>query len=251
MAGHSKWANIKHRKARQDKVRGKMWSKCSRAIIVAARQGGGDPDMNVTLRYAIDDAKAVNMPKDTIEKAIKKGTGELDGGVEYTPMRFEGYGPGGVAIIVDCLTDNVNRTAPEIRMVFDKYHGKLGVSGSVAFGFTQRGCLLVPREGVSEEAIFEKAIDAGAEDVQRSDEMWEVYTAPGDLHAVKSALEAADFAIESAEVTMIPGATVECSGDAAERVMKLIDAIEDLDDVQKLYTNAQIADADLTRLQGA
>lgn len=248
MAGHSKWANIKHRKARQDKVRGKMWSKCSRAIIVAARQGGGDPDMNLTLRYAIDDAKAVNMPKDTIEKAIKKGAGRLDGDVEYIPMRFEGYGPGGVAMIIDCLTDNVNRTAPEIRMAFDKYHGKLGVSGSVAFGFTQRGYLIVPAEGVAEEIIFEKALEAGAEDVQKSDDVWEVFTSPNDLHAVKEALEGAGISVDSSEVTMLPNNTVECAGDNAEKVLRLVEAFEDLDDVQKVYTNAQIDDDDLARL---
>ncbi len=250
MAGHSKWANIKHRKARQDKVRGKMWSKCSRAIIVAARQGGGDPEMNLALRYAIDDAKAVNMPKDTIEKAIKKGAGGLDGNVEYTPMRFEGYGPGGVAIMIDCLTDNVNRTASEVRMVFDKYHGKLGVSGSVAYGFTQRGYVAVAAEGVAEDAIIEKAIEAGADDVHRGDGVWEIYSAPHDLHSVKAALENAGFRVESSEVAMLPNNTVECSGPTAERLMKLIDAFEDLDDVQKVYTNAQIADADLARLAG-
>lgn len=248
MAGHSKWANIKHRKARQDKARGKMWSKCSRAIIVAARQGGGDPDMNLTLRYAIDDAKAVNMPKDTIEKAIKKGAGGADDGVQYTPMRFEGYGPGGAAIIIDCLTDNVNRTAPEVRMIFDKFHGKLGVSGSVAFGFTQRGYLTVAAAGVAEETIFEKAIEAGAEDVQAADELWEVFTAPNDLHAVKEAIEAAGMTVETSEVTMLPNTTVQCAGENAERVMRIIEAFEDLDDVQKVYTNAQIADEDLARL---
>lgn len=248
MAGHSKWANIKHRKARQDKARGKMWSKCSRAIIVAARQGGGDPDMNLTLRYAIDDAKAVNMPKDTIEKAIKKGAGGGDNEIEYIPLRFEGYGPGGVAIMIDCLTDNVNRTAPEVRMVFDKYNGKLGVSGSVAFGFTQRGYLAVPTEGVAEEVIFEKALEAGAEDVQKSEDVWEVFTAPNDLHAVKTALEEAGMTIDSSEVTMLPNTTVGCAGDNAEKVMRLVEAFEDLDDVQKVYTNAQIADADLARL---
>lgn len=248
MAGHSKWANIKHRKARQDKVRGKMWSKCSRAIIVAARQGGSDPDMNTSLRYAIDDAKAVNMPKDTIEKAIKKGAGRLEGDVEYVPLRFEGYGPGGVAIIIDCLTDNVNRTAPEVRMIFDKYHGNLGVSGSVAFGFTQRGYIAISGQGVSEEAILVKALEAGAEDVEKSDDVWEIYTSPNDLHAVRSALEGAGFTIDSSEVTMLANTFVECVGPNADKIMRLIEAFEDLDDVQKVYTNAQIADDDLDRL---
>lgn len=248
MAGHSKWANIKHRKARQDKVRGKMWSKCSRAIIVAARQGGSDPDMNTTLRYAIDDAKAVNMPKDTIEKAIKKGAGRLEGDVEYVPLRFEGYGAGGVAIILDCLTDNVNRTAPEVRMIFDKYHGNLGVSGSVAFGFTQRGYIAVSAEGVSEESILEKALEAGAEDIEKSDEVWEIYTSPNDLLSVRAAMEASGFTIDSSEVTMLPNTTVECAGPNADKIMRLIEAFEDLDDVQKVYTNAQIADEDLARL---
>jgi YebC/PmpR family DNA-binding regulatory protein len=210
MAGHSKWANIKHRKARQDAVRGKAWSKCSRAIIVAAKNGGGDPAANLTLRYAIDEARSVNMPKDTIEKAIKKGTGELES-ENYEEVRYEGYGPKGVAVLLTCLTDNVNRTAPEIRRIFERAGGNLGVNGSVAFGFKQVGLMTFDASNVTEELLMEPALDAGAEDIRLTGDVWEVITAPGELHAVKEALENAGFEPESAEVTMLPDTTVECS----------------------------------------
>lgn len=245
MAGHSKWANIRHRKGRQDAKRGKMWSKCSRAIMAAARHGGGDPDMNLTLRYAIDDARAVNMPKDTIEKAVKKGVGELDGGVEYAHSRFEGYGPGGVAIIVDCLTDNQMRTTPEVRFVFDRHNGKLGVNGSVSFGFAQRGLILVNGRDVSEEKIFEDAVEAGADDVKNADGDWELLTDMAQLHAVKTALVDAGYTIESAQISMIPNTTVACDSSTAQKVLKLLDALEDLEDVQQVYSNADISHEDL------
>lgn len=250
MARHSKWHNIKHRKGRQDAIRSRQWTKCSRAIMVAARHGGGDPDSNLALRYAIDDAREVNMPRDTIEKAIKKGTGELAGGAEYLPARYEGYAPGGVALIIDCLTDNPTRTAAEIREVFDRGGGKLGVSGSVAFGFTQRGVVTVKDEEVAEEALFEKAVEAGAEDVKRSDDgaAWEVHCAPADLHAVKTGLEAVGLSVESTEIAMIPGMTVRCAGEQAQRVLDLIEAFEELDDVQKVHANCDIADEELARL---
>ncbi|MCH8822852.1 MAG: YebC/PmpR family DNA-binding transcriptional regulator [Planctomycetes bacterium] len=242
MAGHSKWANIKHRKARQDAVRGKAWSKCSRAIIVAAKDGGGDPDMNLSLRYAIDEAKAANMPKDTIEKAIKKGSGELGDGANYEEIRYEGYGPGGVAIIIDCLTDNVNRTAPEMRLLFEKAGGNLAKPGAVSYGFSSKGLFLIEASKVTEEKLMEIAIEAGAEDVVEADGAWEVTTEPADFLTVKSALEKAGIEPDSAQLTMIPANIVVCNAKIGERVLRLLDAIEENDDVQKVYSNADIPD---------
>ncbi len=247
MAGHSQWKNIKHRKAAVDAKRGKMWSKCSRAIIVAARNGGGDPKFNTALRYAIEDAKAVNMPKDTIEKAIKKGTGETEG-ARYEAVRYEGYAPGGVAVIVDCLTDNLNRTASEIRTLFDKHGGNLGKPGAVAFGFDSKGVIHIESGKASEEKIMEIALEAGAEDVAESDGAWEVTTQPTDFLQVKDAIEAAGIEIASAEVTMLPQNTVECDEATAAKVMKIIDALEDHDDVQKVYFNADIPDEVMAKL---
>jgi YebC/PmpR family DNA-binding regulatory protein len=240
MAGHSKWANIKHRKARQDAVKGKAWSKCSRAIIVAARAGGGDPEYNLTLRYAIDEAKAANMPKDTIAKAIKRGTGESGDGAAYEEIRYEGYGPSGVALIVDCLTDNLNRTAAEIRKLFEKAGGNLGKPGAVAFGFEPKGLFLFDAARVSEEQIMEAALEAGAEDVVESGGAWEVTCAATDFHAVRENLAAAGIEADSAEVTMLPQSTVACEADTAAKVLRLVDALDDHDDVQKVYHNAEI-----------
>ena len=239
MAGHSKWANIRHRKGRQDAKRSKLWSNCSRAIIVAARNGGGDPKFNTTLRYAIDDAKAANMPKDTIEKAIKKGSGDLDG-EQYEHARYEGYGPGGVAIIVDCLQCNANKTAPEIRSIFDKGGGNLGTPNSVAFGFTHEGVILLDAASAGEDAVLEVALEAGAKDVAGDEEFVQVTTEPADFLDVKDALEAAGFTAESAEVTFTPATTVALEADAARKILRLIDALEDQDDVQKVYHNAEI-----------
>ncbi|MHC5022883.1 MAG: YebC/PmpR family DNA-binding transcriptional regulator [Planctomycetota bacterium] len=242
MAGHSKWANIKHRKARQDAVRGKMWSKCARAIIVAAKQGGGDPSMNLSLRYAIDEAKAANMPKDTIEKAVKKGSGETGAAEDYQEIRYEGYGPSGVAVIVDCLTDNVNRTAPEMRKLFEKCGGNLGKPGAVAFGFTKKGMIVIESSKVDEDRLMEIALEAGAEDVGSDGGAWEVSCAAADFIGVKEAIEAAEIVPDSAEITMIPENTVPCDASTAAKVMRLVDALEDHDDVQKVYTNADIPD---------
>ncbi len=241
MAGHSKWANIKHRKARQDAAKGKTWSKCSRAIIVAARQGGGDPEFNLGLRYAIDEAKAANMPKDTIAKAVKRGTGETQG-ASFEAVRYEGYGPAGVAILVDCLTDNTNRTAPEMRRLFEKHGGKLAKPGAVAFGFEPKGLLLIEAGKTNEDDLMEAAIEAGAEDVAESDGAFEVVCRPADLHAVKEAVEAAGIDPDSAEVTMLPSSTVACDAQMAAKVLRLIDAIGDHDDVQRVYHNAEIPD---------
>ena len=248
MAGHSKWANIKHRKARQDAVRGKAWSKCSRAIIVAAKQGGGDPDVNLTLRYAIDEAKAVNMPKDTIEKAVKKGAGELDDGTNYEEIRYEGYGANGVAIIVDCLTDNVNRTAPEMRKIFEKGGGNLGKPGAVAFGFSQKGLIAIEQAKATEDQLMEIALEAGAEDVQLSDDVWEVTTEPADFMAVKQAIDAAELETASASITMIPANTIECDEATATKLLRLIDMLDEHDDVQNVYHNADIPDEVMAKL---
>jgi len=248
MAGHSKWANIKHRKGRQDARRSKIWSKCSRAIIVAAKQGGPDPDTNLTLRYAIDEAKSENMPKDTIEKAIAKGSGKQDG-VNYESVIYEGYGAAGVAVMLDCLTDNKNRTVPEVRKIFEKFGGNLGASGCVAYNFSSKGQLFIAKADTDEEAVMNTALEAGAEDFQDSDESWEVVCEPTDYVAVRGALEAGGFTIESGSVTMIPSTTVECTGKDAKKIFNLIDALEDHDDVQKVHANFDIPDEEMEALQ--
>ena len=247
MAGHSKWANIKHRKARQDAVRGKAWSKCSRAIIVAARGGGGDPEYNLTLRYAIDEAKAANMPKDTITKAIKRGTGETEG-ASYEEIRYEGYAPSGVALIVDCLTDNLNRAAAEIRKIFEKSGGKLGKPGAVAFGFQQKGLLLFDAARVTEDQLMEAALDAGADDVVEAGGAWEVTCQPRDFHRVREGLGSSGLQPDSAEVTMLPQSMVSCDAGTAAKVLRLLDALEDHDDVQNVYHNAEIPEELMARM---
>jgi YebC/PmpR family DNA-binding regulatory protein len=242
MAGHSAWKNIKHRKAAVDRKRGRIWSKLSRALIVAARQGGGDPAFNPTLRLAIDEAKAANMPKDTIEKAVKKGSGAM-GGENYVPVRYEAYGPGGVALLVDCLTDNVNRTAPEIRLILDKYGGNLGKPGSVAFSFTQFGLIHIESSKVAEDRLMELVIDAGADDVQDAGGAWEVTCQPTQFARVKEAIEQAGVEPDMAELTFIPSSRSSPDGETAVKVLRLIDALEENDDVQKVYHNAEISDA--------
>jgi YebC/PmpR family DNA-binding regulatory protein len=242
MAGHSKWANIQHRKGRQDEKRGKAWTRVIREIMVAARQGGGDATANPRLRLAIDKAKAVNLPADTVKRNIDKATGNLEG-VNYEEIRYEGYGLGGAAIIVDCMTDNRVRAVAEVRHAFSKYGGNLGTEGSVAFQFKHCG-QLVFAPGTSEERVMEVALEAGAEDVIGGDDgSIEVLTAPADFEAVKNALEAAGLKPEIAEVTMRAENPVELSGDDAARMQKLLDVIEDLDDVQDVFHNALLPDA--------
>ena len=242
MAGHSKWANIKHRKARVDAARGKLWSKCSRAIIVAAKEGGPDPAANLALRYAVEEAKAANMPKDTIERAIKKGAGEL-GGQSYEHVRYEGYGPGGVAVIADCLTDNRNRTAPEMRTIFGKHDGNLGASGCVAYMFEPRGLITIDAEQApGEDRLMELALEAGAEDVELDDGVWTIATAPTDLLQVKESLEEAGLTLASSEQTMLPQNTVAVTGRDAEKVLALMEALDDHDDVQKVYANFDLVE---------
>ena len=239
MAGHSKWANIQHRKGRQDEKRGKAWTRVIREIMVAARLGGGDPSANPRLRLAIEKAKAVNLPVETVKRNIDKATGALEG-VSYEEIRYEGYGIGGAAIIVDCMTDNRVRTVAEVRHAFSKYGGNLGTEGSVAFQFKHCGQLIFA-PGTSEDKVMEVALEAGAEDViAGEDGSIEVLTPPTEFEAVKNALEASGLKPEIAEVTMRAENTVELSGEDAQRMQKLLDVIEDLDDVQNVYHNAEL-----------
>src|SRR5689334_12372156 len=240
MAGHSKWANIKHKKAATDAKRGKIWTRLIKEITVAARMGGGDMNSNPRLRLAVDKAADANMPKDNVNRAIQRGSGGLEG-ANYEEVRYEGYGIGGAAIIVDCMTDNRVRTVAEVRHAFSKYGGNLGTEGSVAFQFKHCG-QFVFAPGTSEDAVMEVALEAGADDViADADGAIEVICDPAAFEAVKAALEGAGFKPEIAEVTMRPENTVELSGEDGQRMQKLLDVIEDLDDVQSLYHNAEIA----------
>ena len=241
MAGHSKWANIQHRKGRQDEKRGKIWTRIIREITVAARTGGTDLSANPRLRLAVDKAKAANMPADRVKYNIDKAAGTLEG-ISYEEIRYEGYGIGGAAIIVDTMTDNRVRTVAEVRHAFAKHGGNLGTEGSVAFQFKHCGQLIFA-PGTSEDKVMEVALEAGAEDVIADDEgAIEVLTAPGDFEAVKNALEAAGLTAEMAEVTMRADNTIELAGDDAARMQKLLDVLEDLDDVQAVYHNAEIGE---------
>jgi YebC/PmpR family DNA-binding regulatory protein len=241
MAGHSKWANIQHRKGRQDEKRGKAWTRVIREIMVAARLGGGDPSANPRLRLAIEKAKAVNLPVDTVKRNIDKATGNLEG-VNYEEIRYEGYGIGGAAIIVDTMTDNKVRTVAEVRHIFSKYGGNMGTEGSVAFQFKHCGQLIFA-PGTSEDRVMDVALEAGAEDVLTDEEgAIEVLTTPADFEAVKNALEAAGFSAEMAEVTWRAENSVSLSGDEVAKMQKLLDILEDLDDVQNVFHNAEFED---------
>lgn len=241
MAGHSKWANIQHRKGRQDAKRGKIFTRLIKEITVAAKMGGGDVNMNPRLRLAVDKAKAESMPKDNIENAIKRGTGQLDG-VDYVECRYEGYGIGGAAVMVDCLTDNKTRTVADVRHAFSKYGGNMGTDGCVSFQFKHCG-YLVFAPGVDEDALMEAALEAGAEDVVSNDDgSIEVITGPYEFSDVKDALEAKGFKSEMGEVTMRAENETELTGDEAARMQKLLDALEDLDDVQEVYTSVVIGE---------
>jgi YebC/PmpR family DNA-binding regulatory protein len=248
LAGHNKWSKIKHRKAVVDKRRGKVWTKISKAIIVAAKHGGGDPDSNLTLRYAMDEARYANMPRDTVERAIKKGAGGGDT-ANYENNRYEGYGPGGVAIIVDALTDNRTRTITDLRTTFGDHGGNVGATGCVGYLFQPRGQILVSGDGVSEDKVMEVAIDAGALDAQPPDDeetpVWTILTQVPAFNSVKERIEKAGLTITQAELAMVPDSFVTVRGEQAKQVMELIDGLEDLDDVQKVYTNADIPDEEL------
>ncbi|MEZ5176007.1 MAG: YebC/PmpR family DNA-binding transcriptional regulator [Acidimicrobiia bacterium] len=245
MAGHSKWANIKHRKGRQDAKRGKLFAKLIKAIESAARNGGPDLAANTTLATAVQKAKDNSVPKDNIDRAIARGSGDLDG-VDYTESFYEGYGPGGVAVYVQVLTDNRNRAASDVRAAFTKNAGSLGEPGSVAYLFEQRGYLLVDGD---EDTVMLAAIDGGADDVAPSDGQWEVLCGPSDLQAVRSALETAGVAIESSDVTYLPATSVPIDERHAAQVIRLVDALEDLDDVQAVFANFDIPDDVLATME--
>ena len=239
MSGHSKWSSIKHKKAATDAKRGKIFTKVIKEITVAARMGGGDIETNPRLRTAVQAAKAENMPKDNIERAIKKGTGELEG-VNYEEISYEGYGPGGAAVLVESLTDNKNRTVAEIRSIFGKNGGNLGENGCVAWMFDKKGYIVVERSAVDEETLMETALEAGAEDIREDDSNYEVISDPGDFEAIKEAIDTASIAYIDAEVTMLPQNTTDLAGKEAEQMVRLMEMLDDCDDVQKVYTNADI-----------
>jgi YebC/PmpR family DNA-binding regulatory protein len=242
MSGHSKWATIKHKKGAADKARGKLFAKLIRQVEVAAREGGGDPDSNPTLRTMFQKAREASVPLDTIERAIKRGTGELEG-VRYEQVSYEGYAPSGVAVIVECLTDNRNRTGADIRSTFSKNGGSMAEPGAVSWQFDRKGVILVP-SAVTEDDLMLVALEAGAEDISDSGDHWQVTTPPSDLPAVRSALEEAGLAVESAEVTLLPSTTIALESEAdAKKVLHLVDLLEDHDDVQNVYANFDIPDS--------
>jgi YebC/PmpR family DNA-binding regulatory protein len=248
MSGHSHWAGIKYKKAAADAKRGKTWSKISRMIIVAAKSGGGDPAANLALRYAIDKAKAANMPKDTIEKAVKKGTGELEG-VSFEEVLYEGYGPSGVAVMVEALTDNRNRTGPEVKRIFEKHGGSLGATGCVNWMFSKKGLIAVNAARIDEEQLLEIALNAGADDMQSTGELFEITCEPGAFEELKKALEQKEITTEVAEISMVPQSTVTVSDEqTARRIISLMEAFDDHDDVQNAYANFNIPDEIVSRV---
>jgi len=246
MSGHSKWSTIKHKKGAKDAKRGQLFGKLARAIEIAAREGGSDPSANVALAQAVEKAKSASLPNDNIERAIKRGSGEVEG-AHYEEIWYEGYAPGGVALYVQVLTDNRNRAASAVRSALTRGHGNLGEPGSVAYLFEQKGYLLV---GGGEDEVMLAALDAGAEDVRRSGDQWEVISAPADLKAVREAMEAAELEVETAEVTQLPSAGVPVQESIARQVLHLVDSLEDLDDVQAVYANFDISDEVLAALAG-
>jgi YebC/PmpR family DNA-binding regulatory protein len=251
VSGHSKWSSIKHKKGAADAKRGKLFSKLARAIIVAAREGGPDPANNLALQNAIEKARSYSMPKENIERAIAKGAGEGGDGAAYETVVYEGYGPEGVAVLVEALTDNRNRTASEVRHAFTRYGGSLGTTGAVAWQFERRGVVLVPAAGVDEDELLLAAADAGADDVEPDGDVFQVTSPPERLAAVREAIEAAGFPVESAELSMVPKTTVPVADQSAARsVMRLIEALEDNDDVQDVYANFDIPERVLEAVAG-
>jgi YebC/PmpR family DNA-binding regulatory protein len=251
MSGHSKWSSIKHKKGAADAKRGKLFSKLSRAIIVAAKEGGGDPANNLALQNAIEKARSYSMPKDNIDRAIAKGTGEGADGAAFETVVYEGYAADGVAVLVEALTDNRNRTAADVRHAFAKHGGSLGTTGAVAWLFERRGVVVVPGEGVDEDELTLAAAEGGAEDVAADGSVFEVTAAPESLAAVREALESAGFPVDSADVAMVPKTTVEVADEAtARKVMKLIDVLEDSDDVQEVWANFDIPEQVLEAVAG-
>ncbi len=249
MSGHNKWSSIKHKKGAADAKRGKVFTKIIREITVAARMGGGDPGGNPRLRAAVALAKSENMPKDNIERAIKKGTGELEG-VSYEEANYEGYGPGGIAVLVDCLTDNKNRTVAEVKHLFERYGGSLGEPGCVSYMFEKKGLIVIEKDKVEEDALIDLALESGAEDVKEEISEFNVITDYTDFEAVKTAIDGVNIPYSFAEVTMIPQNTVEIEGKKAQQVFNLIDALEDIDDVSNVYANFDISDEAMEALNG-
>ena len=243
MSGHSKWANIKRRKAVVDAKKGAAYTKLGREVIAAAREGGGNPDNNFRLRLAVDKAKAANMPSENIQRAIMKGTGDLNEGAVYEEIVYEGYGPGGVAVLIQLMTDNRNRTAQEMRYIFSRHGGNLGETGCVAWMFKKKGSILLGREdnAISEEELMLLVLDAGAEDLRTEPDSFEVITAPGDFPAVLEAVRKANLSVAEAEVAMVPQNTIELSGGQAEKCLGLIEALEEHEDVQNVFTNSDVA----------
>jgi YebC/PmpR family DNA-binding regulatory protein len=244
MSGHSKWHTIKHKKGALDAKRGKLFTKLIKEITVAARTGGGDPDSNARLRKAITDAKGANMPNDTIDRAVKRGTGELEG-VNYEEITYEGYGPGGVAIMIDSMTDNRNRTVAEIRHLFSKSGGNMGSSGSVSYLFDKKGYIVVEKAAKSEDELFELVIEAGAEDLRDDEDNFEIITSPENFDAVLSAVKGAGIEPQVAEVEMVPQNYIKLEGQDAKQMLKLMEALEDHEDVQKVSANFDISEADM------
>ena len=249
MSGHSKWASIKHKKGKEDAKRGKIFTKLIRELTVAAKAGGGDPDNNPRLRQAILTAKQNSMPKDNIDRAIKKGAGGGEGG-DFIDITFEGYGPAGVALLIKVLTDNRNRTVAEIRHLLDRHNGKMGETGCVNWMFDQRGVITIDKAAIDENALMDLALDAGAEDVRDAGDSWEVVTSVPDYETVRSALEAKGIAMTSSELAMLPQTTIELTGKDAEQMIKLVDALEDHDDVQNVYANFDISEKEMEALGG-
>lgn len=249
MSGHSHWAGIKHKKAANDAKRGKLWSKVARIIIVAAKAGGGDPSQNLSLRYAIDKAKQASMPKDTIEKAIKKGTGEL-GNIEYVEVLYEGYASGGVALMVEALTDNRNRTAPEVKKIFEKRGGSLGATGCVNWMFDKKGLIVVKTDACDEDELMEIALGAGADDIENVGEVYEITCDPSAYNQLKDALKEKSIETEAAEISMVPQNTIAIDDiDTARKILNLIEDFEDHDDVQNVYANFDIPDDIMAKLK--
>ncbi|MBM4025518.1 MAG: YebC/PmpR family DNA-binding transcriptional regulator [Planctomycetes bacterium] len=249
MSGHSHWATIKHKKGAADAKRGRLWSKIARMIIVAAKAGGGDPNSNLTLRYAIDKAKGANMPKDTIEKAIKRGTGEIEG-ASFESIQYEGYGPSGVAIVVEVLTDNRNRTGPEVKRIFEKHNGSLGTPGCVNWMFNKKGVITVATSSIAEDDLMELALGAGAEDMANTGEVYEITCDPSAYEQLKKALEAKAIPLQTAEISMVPQTLVPITTpEVARKIINLMEAIDDHDDVQNAYANFDISAEVMAKVQ--